>query len=306
MKTFASLAIAVAWLAGLDSPSHRRSPRDGLAYVRVPAGEFQMGCVDTDNRCQPHERPRHRVRLRRAFWIGATEVTVGAFRRFITASGFRTRAEVEARGRAWVHANAQWEWIGGLSWAAPLRAGVRAPDQWPVLQVAWDDAASYCRWAGGRLPTEAEWEHSARGGRDGEIFPWGNEPRPEAGGVRYANGPDEGTHQRFPSWSYFAGYRDGYDEAAPVGRFAPNRFGLYDMAGNAWEWVADWYDASYFERSPAVDPTGPQSGSAHVVRGGSWGYAPEQHRASERGFAENGFWTATFGFRCALDDFPER
>jgi formylglycine-generating enzyme required for sulfatase activity len=237
--------------------------------------------------------------------MGMTEVTVGAFRRFAAASGVRTRAEVEHRGRAWVHAHKQWDWIAGLTWATPLKATQSAPDAWPALQVAWSDARAYCEWAGGRLPSEAEWERAARGGRDDEIFPWGNAERPQDGSIRYANGPDEATHGVYPSWAFFGGYRDGYPDVAPVAQFAANGFGLYDMAGNAWEWVADWYAENYYAHSPSVDPRGPASGDAHVVRGGSWGYAPEQHRSSERGFAETGFWTATFGFRCAIDDWPE-
>jgi formylglycine-generating enzyme required for sulfatase activity len=297
-------AIALA-LAAMDSPTHRRSLRDGLAYVQIPAGEFLMGCVERDARCNPSERPQHKVRLRRAAWLGATEVTVGAVRRFTKATGFRTRAEVERRGRAWVHARNRWEWIDGLTWAAPLKPGQRAPDTWPALQIGWTDAAAYCTWAGGRLPTEAEWERAARGGRDGEVFPWGNAERPEVRGVLYANGTDELTHGAYPSWSFFAGYRDGYADVAPVGRFAPNGFGLYDMAGNALEWVSDWYAEAYFGRSPGIDPTGPSTGQARVVRGGSWGSAPEQLRSSERGHVEPDFWTATFGFRCALEDLPE-
>jgi formylglycine-generating enzyme required for sulfatase activity len=293
-------------LSGLiPEETHRVSPRDHLAYVRIPAGEFTMGCVERDTRCHPAEKPPHRVRVRE-IWMGATEVTIAAYRRFTTTTGFRTRAEEEGRGRAWVHSRNRWEWIDGLTWTTPLHPGKRAPVAWPALQVSWADAAAYCAWAGGRLPTEAEWERGARGGRNGEIFPWGNADRPEVGAVKYANGPDEGTHRLYPSWSFFAGYRDAYDEVAPVARFAANGYGLYDMAGNAWEWVADWYAADYFSRSPTSDPRGPTDGTAHVVRGGSWGYAPEQHRSSERGFAEPGFWTATFGFRCALDDVPER
>jgi formylglycine-generating enzyme required for sulfatase activity len=302
--------ILAAWLfaftlAVADSTTLRRSDRDGQAYARIPAGEFLMGCVEGDIRCRPSEYPRHRVRLRRPIWLGATEVTVGAYRRFTNATGFRTRAEVDRRGRAWVHARSRWEWIDGLSWMTPLRAGQRAPDGWPALQVAWADAAAYCAWAGGRLPTEAEWERAARGGRDNELFPWGNTERPDVRGVLQANGPDELTHRAYPSWLFFETYRDGYPEVAPVGRFAANGFGLYDMAGNAWEWVADWYEESYFERSPRVDPTGPSTGEARVLRGGSWAYSPDQHRSSERGFSEPDFWTATFGFRCALDEWPE-
>jgi formylglycine-generating enzyme required for sulfatase activity len=293
-------------LHAIDSPGYRRSPRDGLAYVRIPAGEFVMGCVDRDVHCQAAERPRHRVRLRQPVWIGATEVTVGAFRRFTKATRFRTRAEVEHRGRAWVQLRNQWDWISGLTWATPLKPAQNAPDTWPALQVAWSDARAYCDWAGGRLPSEAEWERAARGGRDDEIFPWGNAERPQDRSIHYANGPDEVTHGVFPSWTFFSGYRDGYADVAPVGQFAANGFGLYDMAGNAWEWVADWYAENYYAHSPTVDPSGPTTGAAHVVRGGSWSYAPEQHRSSERGFAETGFWTATFGFRCAIDDWPER
>jgi formylglycine-generating enzyme required for sulfatase activity len=250
------------------------------------------------------EAPVHAVTVR-AFAAGKYEVTRDEYAAFARGTGHVSAGTCFAD----LAGDGSWKQDASATWSNP---GFPQSGRDPAVCVSWEDAKAYAGWLSARtgksyrLLSEAEWEYAARGGRDGDVFPWGNAPLPEAGGVRHANGPDEGTHRRFPSWSYFVGYRDGYDEAAPVGRFAPNRFGLYDMAGNAWEWVADWYDASYFERSPAVDPTGPQSGSAHVVRGGSWGYAPEQHRASERGFAENGFWTATFGFRCALDDFPER
>jgi formylglycine-generating enzyme len=301
---FLLIATLTAPATGGPDAALRRSTRDGLAYVAVPAGEFMMGCVDRDERCQPWERPRHRVRLRRSVWLGATEVTVGAYARYVERTKYRTRADRERRGRMWTLARGRWEWIDGLNWRTPLAAGQRAPDSWPALQIAWEDASSFCAWAGGRLPTEAEWERAARGGRDGEIYPWGNAATPEDRGIRYANGPDELTRGRFTTWLFFAGYRDGFEEVAPVARFAANGYGLYDMAGNAWEWVADWYARDYYARSPVEDPRGPPHGDAHVARGGSWGYAPEQHRSSERGFAEPGFWTATFGFRCALDDWP--
>jgi formylglycine-generating enzyme required for sulfatase activity len=298
-----SVVLTIASFAA-EPVTLRRSPRDGLAYILIPPGEFLMGCVDGDDNCQPSERPRHRVRIRRSIWFGATEVTVAAFRRFVNDTKYRTRAERDGHGRAWVHGQDQWEWIDRLRWSAPLRADETAPDSWPALQMAWEDAVAYCAWAGGRLPTEAEWERAARGGRDDEIYPWGNAKTPETNGVKYANGSDELTHARYRGWTFFAGYRDGFAEVAPVGRFAPNGLGLYDMAGNAWEWVADWYSPAYYSVSRSVDPSGPATGQAHVARGGSWAYAPEQHRSSERGYAEPGFWTATFGFRCALEEMP--
>jgi formylglycine-generating enzyme required for sulfatase activity len=125
---------------------------------------------------------------------------------------------------------------------------------------------------------------------------------PQVGRTHYANGPDEDLHTKYGSWTFFKDYHDGFVTLAPVGSFPANRFGLVDMAGNAWEWVADWYAPDTYVSQSVVDPRGPPSGKAHVVRGGSWAYAPQQHRSSERGFAEPGFWTMTFGFRCARDE----
>lgn len=269
--------------------------------VRVPAGRFVMGCAVGDSGCEAHERPRHEVRLTRDVWLTRTEITVGGYAAFIEATAYRTQADRTGRGRDWNQDKGEWEWVSGLTFRRPYADGIVADQSWPAVQVAWADADAYCRWAGGRLPTEAEWEYGARGGRDGEKFPWGDAPVPRVVGRQHANGPDEQNLRLFPRWDVFPGYDDGYARLAPVGTLAPNGFGLLDMAGNAWEWVHDWHQADYYRASPSDDPSGPASGVARVVRGGSWGYAPKQHRNSERGYAEPDFWTSTFGFRCAFD-----
>jgi formylglycine-generating enzyme required for sulfatase activity len=287
--------------SALGSPSD--TDAGGLRYVRIPEGEIWMGCVPDDAQCDAHERPRHRVRLTKPYWMSTTEVTVGAFRRFVRASGFRTFAEREGRGRMINVARDQWEWISGLSWERPLDPAQPAPDDWPVAQVVPQDAESYCQWAGGRLPTEAEWERAARGGRDDERFPWGNTPLPRVAGRFFANGPDEQTKRRIPQWQTFAGYDDGFAMLAPVARFAPNPYGLYDMAGNVYEWSADRYDATAYAHGSRTDPQGPASGDSRVVRGGGWGYYPYHLRSSFRGFfPDAGFPTATVGFRCVVRD----
>lgn len=287
----------VLWIA---IPHAQRGSGD-VEYLSIPAGTFTMGCVSGDEQCQPHERPAHRVTLSRAYRMSRTEITVAAFRQFASATGFRTRAHQAGRGRAYRLDIQAWDWVPGLTFETPLDPTVTANDRWPAVQIAWSDAQAYCEWTGGRLPTEAEWERAARGGREGDRFPWGNEPTPRVDGVVVANGPDETMHRRYSRWAYFAGFDDGVETAAPVGSYAANPYGMHDIAGNVWEWTADWYAAEAYARGDTIDPKGPDSGTAHVARGGAWAYAPEQHRSSERGYAETGFWTMTFGFRCARD-----
>jgi formylglycine-generating enzyme len=273
--------------------------------VHLPAGVFTMGCVVGDSSCDPAELPRHQVHFSHDIWMTPTEITVQSYTAFAAATGYRTRAESTGRGRDWNSTTGEWEWVSGLTFRRPYADGTVADEKWPAVQVSWPDAEAYCRWSGGRLPTEAEWEYAARGGREGEKFPWGDAPVPQVNGRQFANGPDEQMHRLFPRWEIFDGYDDGFPRLAPVARFEPNPYGLYDIAGNAWEWVGDWYASDWYAKSPRETPRGPAIGTERVVRGGSWAYAPKQHRNSERGFAEPDFWTATFGFRCAYDSDPK-
>lgn len=304
----AALVVAVCLSASGDAARIEPAPgttytnaTDGRQYLWIPPGEFLMGCVPNDSDCDVSEKPRHRVRLTRGFWMSRTETTIGAYRAFVKATGHRTRAEQEGRGRFWPHGEHEWRWIAGLKWSGPLRADQSGHDDWPAVQISWMDADAYCRWAGGRLPTEAEWERAARANNDGTRFPWGNASTPEVDGGRYANTADEITKRTFPDWDYVAGYVDGYVEIAPVGRFLPNAWGLHDMAGNVFEWTADWFAEGYYGTSAAEDPSGPASGEARVLRGGGWGYSPKQLRMSDRAYSDPDFWTATFGFRCVID-----
>lgn len=279
------------------------SPLD--AYVRIPAGNFQMGCVPRDRHCEPNEAPRHLVTLTHPFWMARAETTVGQFRRFEASTGYRTLAERIGKGRYWRSDIGEWDWIPGLSWRAPFAADQPAPDDWPALQVSWSDADAYCRWAGGRLPTEAEWERAARGGVEGKIHVWGDDPLPVLAGQPQVNGPDRRTASMFRTFAHFADYDDGFARVAPVMSFPTNGYGLYDMAGNAYEWTADWNDDKPYVGNPATDPGGPKSGTEKAVRGAGWGYPPDQFRMSFRGLAGLDFWTATFGFRCVRSHAPE-
>jgi serine/threonine-protein kinase len=245
---------------GASVAAARTSPVDGLDYMRIPPGTFQMGCVPGDA-CDADEQPRHPVTLGRAFWIGRSEVTVAAYKRFAAAT---TRT---------------------MPAAPTFDVGWR-DDEHPMVNVTWDDARSFCEWSGGRLPTEAEWEYAARGGREGAVYPWGDT-------ISHEQANYEGTQGR-----------DRWANTSPAGSFPPNGFGLYDMSGNVWEWTADWYGDAYYGAAPPSDPKGPASGKARVVRGGSCLTKQRTLRASARPWLGPTERYNALGFRCVRDAAP--
>lgn len=266
----------------------------GMVFVRIPAGRFTMGGAespDTLARAFPNlemrrftdladENPPHTVHIRRAFYLGQHEVTVGQFRRFVQASGYRP--ESEADGTGGYGYNPQYDpattqrgdaFEGRdprYSWQNP---GFAQGDDHPVVNVTWNDAQALAQWLSRteghhyRLPTEAEWEYACRAGTR-TRYPHGDDPQ---GLLRVANTFDQEAAPLWPRWQQHAlGGSDGFAFTAPVGRFAPNAFGLHDMLGNAWEWVSDWHSDTYYAESPSDDPQGPALGTVRVRRGGSW------------------------------------
>jgi formylglycine-generating enzyme required for sulfatase activity len=219
------------------------------------------------------ESPVHEVRMS-AFRMDTAPVTVDRFARFVEATGYVTTAErlgssavfqafvaegESIRGRS--DAAPWWLDVVGASWRHPRGpASSPAGGQHPVTHVAFTDAVSYCLWAGRRLPTEAEWEYAARGGLAAARYAWGDDLLP--GGEHRANI----WQGRFPIHDEGA---DGYVGTSPVGAFPANGYGLYDVAGNVWEWCQDWFAADYYSRSAEHDPLGPDSGRFRVMRGGS-------------------------------------
>ena len=220
-----------------------------------------MGCSDGDKECYEDEKPAHSVQLTQGFWMGQTEVTVEAFHFFSQAKAVRTPPEQKG-------------------------------NKFPVTGVIWDEADAYCKWAGGRLPSEAEWEYAARGGTTG---------------IRYGD-------LDAIAWTS-ANSRNAVHEVA---RKKPNAYGLYDMLGNMWEWTADWYGARYYDQSPTVDPKGPPIGDTLVdkargangdvptrtLRGGGWRGFPGVARASYRYWFVPSLRVANIGFRCVADKLP--
>jgi formylglycine-generating enzyme required for sulfatase activity len=290
----------------------------------IPDGTFVMG----GDPHAPDSFPKHGVTLS-GFWLDETEVTNAAFAAFVRDTGYRTVAERTpsadelpgvaptklAPGSVCFHATGQhvrldeplawWRYIPGASWRHPEGSGssLDGRDAHPVVHVAWDDAVAYCRHLGRRLPTEAEWEYAARGGRSGLRFPWGDEPT--IAGRWQANvwqGP-------FPSHNTAD---DGYVGTSPVRSFPANGYGLFDMAGNVWEWCSDWYRPDAYESHERMNPRGPASGfdpeepmvPKRVLRGGSF-LCSEQYcyrftnAARNKGAPDTG--ASHVGFRCARD-----
>lgn len=238
----------------------------GMEFVRIPEGCFMMG--DTHGDGQGDEKPVHRVCLD-GFSMSRYEVTNAQYRKF--------KADHDS----------------GAYEGNSLNG-----DSQPVTNVSWYDAVAFAKWLSKksgrlyRLPSEAEWEYAARGGTSGRNF-WGDDT---ALACASANGADITAKSQWPDWTVTE-CNDGYKVSAPVGRFRPNAYGLYDMMGNAWEWTNDWYDSEYYFESPLKNPRGPESGSLRIPRGGGWGNASECVRVSDRnGFAPD-FSILFLGFR---------
>jgi formylglycine-generating enzyme required for sulfatase activity len=245
---------------------------DSMTMVYIPAGESEMGSsflesiVFTKSKLFlfPDQRPKHRVYLD-AYWIDRTEVTVGMFKRFVAATGYRTNAERGDWGKPWTEGPKETEWpmTPGTDWLHPQGPGSTAEDDHPVTQVSWQDAMAYCEWAGGRLPTEAQWEKAARG-TDGRRFPWGDDFCGDF--LNYCDTRCPVERWRDPDFD------DGYSHTAPVGSYpeGASPYGVLDMAGNVWEWVFDWYDKDYYSVSQYRNPAGPDAGNVRAMRGGAW------------------------------------
>ncbi|MBM3982598.1 MAG: formylglycine-generating enzyme family protein [Planctomycetes bacterium] len=266
--------VAVGWKSEYDAL--READPAPPEMVSVPGGTFVMGRDDGP----ADEGPAHEVTVA-PFQMDATEVTVGQFAAFVKATGYVTVAErpFDARkypdaapefrkpGSAvffpmevepWSSHGAWWRYAVGASWRRPEgeASTVKGKKNYPVVQIAWEDADAYAKWAGKRLPTEAEWEWAARGGLVRKPYCWGDAKNGD-GGTWHAN-----TYQgTFPARDTGA---DGFAGLAPVKSFPPNGYGLYEMSGNAWEWCADWYDPGYYAASPRDNPQGPNAGALGV------------------------------------------
>lgn len=324
-----------AQASGDSSPvSSGKANHAGMVWIE--GGTFSMGASDQEGRAD--EYPAHKVKVK-GFWMDPTEVTNAQFQQFVDATGYITTAEKapdwnelkkqlppgtpkpadsllvaaslvfikQPAGSGLGDPSIWWTWKKGANWRHPQGPGsdIKGKDNFPVVHVSWDDAMAYCKWSGKRLPTEAEWEFAAKGTKEVK-YPWGNQ---DIEAVR----PKANTWQgSFPSFN--TGW-DGFDNASPVKSFQPNGFGLYDMAGNVWEWCADWYQHDYYKQigaSLVENPTGPARSfdpdeptvPKKIVRGGSFlcnaSYC-KGYRVSSRMKTATDTGLEHTGFRCAAD-----
>ena len=290
--------------------------------VWIPGGTFAMG---TDDPHMPDAHPWHGVTVS-PFWMDRTEVTNAQFARFVATTGYVTSAERPLDPKDFPDAplaelapaspvftppaapvelddaRKWWRLVPGACWRHPdgPASDIKGRDDHPVVQVSWDDAVAYARWAGKRLPTEAEWEFAARGGLDRKRFIWGDEFSPA--GRLMAN-----TWQGLFPVSNTA--LDGFKATSPVGSFPANGFGLVDMSGNVWEWCADWYRPSTYATSPSLDPTGPPDSfdpdephtPKRIQHGGSFLCTDQyckRYDPGSRGKSDPASGTCNAGFRC--------
>lgn len=287
-----------------EKPDAIKTP---VGMVWISGGEFEQGAVSHDKMAMDHEKPSHKVTVD-GFFMDVTEVTNAQFSKFVKATGYKTIAEREID---WEEMKKQvpegtpkphdsilqpgsltfkktksslpnlfdfsqwWKWTIGANWKHPNgpKSTIKGLDNHPVVQIAYEDALAYCNWAGRRLPTEAEWEYAASGGKVGTMFFWGDDRSQLAKSANSWEGEFPVTNTKI----------DGFERRAPVKSYIPNGYGLYDMAGNVWEWTNDWYNTNYYKELAASgivtkNPTGaitaynPQSPYAKekIIKGGSF------------------------------------
>lgn len=273
------------------------NPLDGERYIWIPPGTFHMGCSAKDRDCQDgqiqafnNEHPSHRVMISKGFWMSQTEITIGAYRKYAQATRRKMPEE--------------------LVLAAPERfrwQGFPQGDNYPVVFITWEEAIRYCEWAGGRLPTEAEWEYAARAGSAEARY--GNLDEI----VWYADNSGASKLNSTELWEKASSphdfglrLRDNGNDTHPVAEKSPNDFGLYDMLGNVWEHCADWYGEKYYQLNEEKDPKGPSKGEFRIMRGGSWNTRPKGVRVSIRSWMLPDHRFSNIGFRCILEEIPTR
>jgi formylglycine-generating enzyme required for sulfatase activity len=255
----------------------RVNPQDGQKYVWISPGTFMMGCSPGDSEGEDKEKPPHQVTITKGFWLGQTEVTVGAYKRFTEATG-RQMPDVSGFHGSW------------------------ANDSMPMVMVTWFDARDYCGWAGGRLPTEAEWEYAARAGSTAARYGDLDEIAWYADNSGREQLDSDRTWEEDPV-NYLKRLDENGNGLHEVGQKRANAFGLYDMLGNVWEWVYDGDDWNYYQNSPSQDPTGPARRILPVMRGGCWYDRPRGVRVSYRDSFLPNLRMGNIGFRCGGEVF---
>ncbi len=311
--------------AGREQPAHA-SPSAEMVWI--PPGTYWQGSNDVSD-----AQPVRPVEVD-GFWIDRTEVTNAQFAAFVRATGYVTVAERAPDPKLYPGAPPEllvpgsivftpppggadlnrplswWSYVPGADWRHPEgpASSIDGRADHPVVQVCWEDATAYAQWAGKRLPTEAEWEYAARGGKDRKRYAWGDELRPQQqwqANIWQGRFPAENTRE------------DGYVATAPVGSFRPNGFGLHDMAGNAWEWCADWYRPDAYASASAKNPAGPESSDdpqepgvpKRVQRGGSFLCSDRycvRYEVAGRGKGAPDSAANHIGFRCVKSGTEDR
>lgn len=303
-----AVVMAISRKLAADRLRMNQGSTDGM--VKLDGGRFWMGTDYALGFPQDGEGPVRDVTLD-SFYVDARPVTNEQFREFISKTGYVT--ETERFGWSFVFQghvkdrpevvdqrvpNVDW-WckVNRADWRHPEGpdTGIEQRPTHPVVQLSWNDAAAYAAWAGKRLPTEAEWEYAARGGAEQKLFPWGDELTPNGThlcNVWQGNFPDDDSAE------------DGYSAPSPVEAFPPNEYGLYAVSGNTWEWCADWFHPAYHVTATRVNPVGPASGTAKVMKGGSYlcheSYC-NRYRVAARTSNTPDSATTNIGFRCVRD-----